>query len=351
MKFGLVSLLDHYPEDCSEEQYYKNFLEEVTYAEALGFDTVWIGEHHFCHYICPAPQVVAAAIAQRTTKLRIGTAIVLLPHHDPLRLAEDYALVDLLNGGRLDFGVGRGFIKATYDGFNQAMGESRERFQEGLEIIQRAWTQETFSYAGKFHTCRNVTILPRPVQKPAPPIYIAAALSPTSFMTAGQQGHSLLLAPFLQPLHTLKEQVQLYRQALTHAGHSPHGVEIAAGYHSFVDETPEQARRTWEPHYMRYLRFLGSLIAPSEELDPAQYASWQGRGEGLRRVTFEQMYPEQVLCGTPAQCVDRIALLLEELGITQFFVQMDVGGLPQRALRDSMERFATQVIPHFRAQE
>jgi alkanesulfonate monooxygenase SsuD/methylene tetrahydromethanopterin reductase-like flavin-dependent oxidoreductase (luciferase family) len=292
--------------------------------------------------------VVAAAIAQRTTKMRIGTAIVLLPHHDPLRLAEDYALVDLLSEGRLDFGVGRGFIKATYDGFNQAMGESRTRFQEGLEIIKRAWTQETFSYAGKFHTLRNVTMLPRPVQKPTPPIYMAAAISPESFVTAGQQGHSLILAPFFQPLSTLKEQVQLYRQALTDAGHSPDSVEIVAGYHSFVDETPEQARRTWEAHYLRYLRFVGTLLAPSEELDTTQYGSWQGRGEALREITFEQMYPTQVLCGDPAQCVDRIALLREELGITHFFVQMDVGGLPQKALWGSMERFATRVIPQFR---
>src|SRR5262245_60058531 len=214
MKFGILSLLDHYPEDCSEEQYYKNFFDEVTYAEELGFDTVWIGEHHFDRYICPAPQIVAAAIAQRTTNMRIGTAIVLLPHHNPIRLAEDYALVDLLSGGRLDFGVGRGFIKATYDSFNQVMGESRERFQEWLEIIKRAWTQETFSYEGKFHTFHNVTMLPRPVQKPMPPIYMAAALSPESFVNAGKQGHSLILAPFLQPLSTLKEQVQLYRQAL-----------------------------------------------------------------------------------------------------------------------------------------
>ena len=348
MKFGLLSLLDHYPDDCSEEQYYKNFLEEVTYAEALGFDTVWIGEHHFDRYICPAPQIVAAAIAQRTTKMRIGTAIVLLPHHNPIRLAEDYALVDLLSGGRLDFGVGRGFIKATYDSFNQEMGESRARFQEGLEIIKRAWTQETFSYEGKFHTFHNVTVLPRPLQRPTPPIYTAAAITPESFVNAGRQGYSLLLAPFLQPFSTLKDQVQLYRQTLTDAGHSPDSVEIVAGYHSFVDETPEQARRTWESHYLRYLHFVGSLLAPSAELDPTQYASWQGRGEALREITFEEMYPDQVLCGDPAQCVDRVALLREELGITHFWVYMDLGGLDQRALRGSMERFATRVIPQFR---
>jgi natural product biosynthesis luciferase-like monooxygenase protein len=347
MKFGFLSLFDHYPEDCSEEQHYKHFLEDVSFAEALGFDTVWIGEHHFNHYICPAPQIVAAAIAQRTTTIRISTGIVLLPHHDPLRLAEDYALVDLLSGGRLDLGVGRGFIKATYDGFHQPMGESRERFQEGLEVIKRAWTQETFSYEGKFHTYHNVTVLPRPVQKPMPPIYLAAALTPASFITAGKLGHSVLLAPFLQPFDTLKEQVQLYRQTLRDAGHAPDSVEIVADYHTFVGETPEQARRTWAPHYVRYLHFVGGLLAPSEQLD-AQYAAWQGKREGLQQITFEQMYPTQVMCGDASQCVDRIAMLREELGITHYWAHMDVGGLEQRTLRDSMERFATRVIPQFR---
>lgn len=234
MQFGFLSLFDHYPDHCSEEQHYKDFLEDVTYAEALGFDTVWIGEHHVNNYICPAPQVVATAIAQRTTKIRIGTGIVLLPHHDPLRLAEDYALVDVLSGGRLDLGLGRGFIKAHYDGFNQSMGESRERFQEGLEVIKRAWAQQTFSYEGTFHTYHNVTVLPRPLQKPMPPIYLAAAITPTSFMTAGQQGHSIILAPFLQPFDSLKEQVQLYRQTLREAGYAPEQVEVVAGYHTFV---------------------------------------------------------------------------------------------------------------------
>jgi alkanesulfonate monooxygenase SsuD/methylene tetrahydromethanopterin reductase-like flavin-dependent oxidoreductase (luciferase family) len=228
------------------------------------------------------------------------------------------------------------------------MGESRERFQEGLEIIKQAWTQETFSYEGKFHTFRNVTVLPRPVQKPMPPIYMAAAITPESFVAAGKQGHSLILAPFLQPFSTLKEQVQLYRQTLTDAGHSPDSVEIVAGYHSFVDETSAQARRTWEAHYMRYLHFVGSLLAPSEELHTEQYASWQGRSEEIKQITFEHMYPDQVLCGDPAQCVDRVGLLREELGITHFWVYMDLGGLDQRDLRGSMERFATRVMPQFR---
>jgi natural product biosynthesis luciferase-like monooxygenase protein len=348
MKFGILSLLDHYLEDKSEEQYYKDFFDEVVSAEELGFEAVWIGEHHFDRYICPSPQVVAAAIARSTKKMRIGTAVALLPHHDPVRLAEDYAMVDLLSGGRLDFGVGRGFIKTIYDGFNQSMADSRERFIEALEIIERAWSQETFSYEGRFRTVRDVRLLPRPLQKPMPPIYMAAAASPESFVAAGEKGHSLLLALFALPLSVLKENVQLYRETLSKAGYAPQQREIAAGYHSFVDETPEQARRKWEPHYMRYLRFVATLLPPPEEIEGTQYESFKRFGEHLKRVTFEQMYPDRVLCGTPAQCVDRIGLLQEELGITHFHVYMDLGGLDHREVMRSLERFATKVIPHFR---
>jgi natural product biosynthesis luciferase-like monooxygenase protein len=347
MKFGVLTLFDHYAEDCSEEQYYKNFFEEVVCAEELGFDSIWIGEHHFCRYICPAPQIVAAAIAQRTKKLRIGTAIVLLPHHDPIRLSEDYALVDLLSGGRLDFGVGRGFIKATYDGFNQSMSESRDRFNESLELIELAWQQPTFSYHGKFYQAANVTILPRPLQKPSPPIFMAAAASPESFVAAGEKGHSIMLAPFLQSRGALQENVELYKETLVRSGYSPQDVEIAAGYHSFVDDTPERARDKWESHYMRYMHFVASLIAPGEYTDP-QYESWRRAGEALKQITWERMYPTQVLCGDPAQCVERIGLLQEQFGVTHFWVYMDLGGLDQREVLHSMERFATRVMPQFR---
>lgn len=347
MKFGLLTLFDHYAEDCSEEQYYKNFFEEVDLAEQLGFDSIWIGEHHFCRYICPAPQIIAGAIAQRTKKMRIGTAIALLPHHDPIRLAEDYALVDMLSGGRLDFGAGRGFIKATYDGFNQEMGESRERFNECLDVIEGAWRQTGFSYIGKYYKASNITILPRPLQRPTPPVFMAAALSPESFVAAGERGHSIMLAPFFQTRDTLKQNLALYRETLIKSGFAPDSVEISAGYHSFVDETPELARRKWEAHYMRYLHFVGTLVNPAEYTS-SSYRSWERSTKALQQTTFEQMYPNQVLCGDPNQCVERVALLRDQFGVTNFWVYMDLGGLPKLELMKSIERFATRVIPQFR---
>jgi alkanesulfonate monooxygenase SsuD/methylene tetrahydromethanopterin reductase-like flavin-dependent oxidoreductase (luciferase family) len=152
---------------------------------------------------------------------------------------------------------------------------------------------------------------------------------------------------FALPMHVLKEQVQLYRETLRKAGHAPRTVEIAAGYHSFVEETPELARRKWEARYMRYLRFVASLLPPPEEISGAQYESWKRLGENLKHVTFEQMYPDRVLCGDPAQCVERIAMLQEELGITHFHVYMNLGGLEHGEVMRSLERFATRVIPHF----
>jgi len=347
MKFGLLTLFDQYAEECTEEQYYKHFFDEVSYAEELGFDSIWIGEHHFCRYICPAPQVIAGAIAQRTKKMRIGTAIALLPHHDPIRLAEDYALVDLISGGRLDLGVGRGFIKSTYDGFNQSMDESRGRFNECLDIIEGSWTQTKFSYSGKFYKANNITILPRPLQKPAPPVFMAAAASEESFVAAGQRGHSLMLAPFFQSRGRLKDNVALYKETLKNSGFPSGRPEIVSGYHSFIDETPALAERKWADHYMRYLHFVNGLISPNEYTS-GDYKAWRRSAEAFQRATWKRMYPDQVMCGDAQQCVDRVSLMQEQYGVTHFWVYMDLGGLPQRDLRASMERFATKVIPQFR---
>jgi alkanesulfonate monooxygenase SsuD/methylene tetrahydromethanopterin reductase-like flavin-dependent oxidoreductase (luciferase family) len=172
---------------------------------------------------------------------------------------------------------------------------------------------------------------------------MAAAVSSESFVAAGEKGHSILLAPFFQSRTALKENLQLYKENLLRSGHSPDGLEIVAGYHSFVDETPALAARKWESHYMRYMNFVGSLIAPEEYTSP-QYESWRQ----LEKITWERMYPTQVLCGDPAQCVERIGLMQEQFGVTHFWVYMDLGGLEHRQLLQSIERFATQVIPHFR---
>ena len=221
MKFGLLTLFDYYPEDCSPQEYYRFLLDEIAYAEELGFDSVWMGEHHFCNYLCPSPQVFAAAVAQRTTRLRLGTAVALLPLHDPVRLAEDYAMVDVLSNGRLDFGVSRGFQKTSYDGFERSMDDSRERFAEGIDIIDKAWSQDSLSYEGQYRRLPNLSVLPRPVQRPRPPIWIGAGPTPESYELAAAHGYNILLASVFAPIQTFAPFVKLYRERLQEAGYDP----------------------------------------------------------------------------------------------------------------------------------
>ena len=136
--------------------------------------------------------------------------------------------------------------------------------------------------------------------------------------------------------------MQLYRETLSQAGHAAHDIEVAGAYHCFVADTPEQARQTWERHYMRYLHFVGPLIGPPEKIPGKQYDAWKRLGENLRHVTFDQMYPNLVLCGDPSQCVDRIGLLQEELGLSNLMLYMDLGGLDQKELRGSYGAFCDQ---------
>ncbi len=260
MQFGIFTLFDYYPEDQSAPAYYRFLLDEAAYAEALGFDSIWFGEHHFCNYLCPSPQVFAAAVAQHTTRLRIGTAVALAALHDPVRVAEDYAMVDVLSNGRLDFGVGRGFQVDSYQAFNRSMDESRELLEENVKFIDKAWTYKTLTYEGPYRHVQNLPVLPRPVQQPRPPIWMAGSLSPESYQFAGSQGYHLKLAAIFSPLRTFIPLVQRYRETLQAAGHDPTQVRISVGNHCYVGTSAAQARAVWETYYMRYLHFFSSLL-------------------------------------------------------------------------------------------
>lgn len=165
MRFGIFSVADHYPRELrrSATELYGELRDQAEAADALGFDSFWIAEHHFHEYgAVPRPPVWLAAAAQRTRRIRLGSAVVVLPFDNPLRTAEDYAMVDMLSGGRLNLGVGSGYLTHEYAGFGLSLEEKRERFTEALEIVLRAWTGERFSYEGRFPHIENVQLnLPR----------------------------------------------------------------------------------------------------------------------------------------------------------------------------------------------
>src|SRR5579859_6928350 len=227
MKFGLFYQLPCAPEQ-SEAARYNETVEQVILADEIGFDTAWLAELHFFRpfSIMPAPLIVATAIAQRTRRIRLGTGVSLLPFHHPLRHAAEAATVDILSGGRLDLGVGRGTIAVHFQGFNVSREESRERFEESLEIIQQAWTTESFSYKGKHYQVPETSVVPKPLQKPHPPLRIAAN-SPETAAFAGLKGYDVLVASPINPMPGFFDHVRSYRAALAKAGHQAAHRDVA----------------------------------------------------------------------------------------------------------------------------
>jgi len=214
MRFGFFDQLPCADAD-SERQRYQDLIAQIELGEELEFDTVWLGELHFSRAfsILADPLIVLAAAAQRTTRIRLGTAVTLLPLHNPVKIAEEAAIADILSNGRLEFGVGRGTAPVHYAGYDVPQEESRERFEEALDFILQAWTQEQFSSQGKYFRARDLTVVPKPVQMPHPPVRIAAN-SPDTFPLAARRRLPIFATPLINPPDKLKEGLAVYRETL-----------------------------------------------------------------------------------------------------------------------------------------
>jgi alkanesulfonate monooxygenase SsuD/methylene tetrahydromethanopterin reductase-like flavin-dependent oxidoreductase (luciferase family) len=352
MKFGVMQLVSS-PEHAarSDERMYQEVLEQIQYAEELGFDSVWLGEHHFTDYgNIPSVLVFAAAAAQRTERIRIGTAVLLLPFSHPVRLAAEVAMVDLLSRGRLDLGIGRGYQPKEFAGFGIPMEESRDRFDETLEIMRLLWAQESVTYHGRFYQLDDVSLRLKPVQKPHPPLWLAA-VSPETYSKAGRLGLRFLSAPNWTPLDRIKVSFESYRSALQEAGWKGSHWEYPIMQQTYVGETETLAAE--EPReeciwFYRYWSYLVS-VAPGESL-PDAYKNYQRIGENARNIPYNQLLDRGENFVAPRQVVERIELLREELGLTYYIGWFNFGGLPHQKVMQSMRLFAEEVMPAFRTE-
>ncbi len=221
MKFGLFYLFSDFG-DIPQDQLFKEVLKEIEYGEELGYDSVWLPEHHFAVYgMLGNPMTFAAAVSQRTHRMKIGTAIMVLPFQHPLRLAEDAALVDVLSDGRLLLGLGRGYQPPEFHGFGVPQERSSDIFREGMEILTRALSGEKFAYDGEFYKIEEpIEIFPKPIQKPHPPFYIAS-ISPRSYEITAQHGASLMRSPQFSDLDTVAAGYEVYKTKMREYGHDP----------------------------------------------------------------------------------------------------------------------------------
>src|SRR6266849_10432114 len=237
---------------------------QIELGDALGFETAWLGEHHFSRTFSTLadPLMVLAAAAQRTTRIRLGTAVTLLPLHNPVKIAEQAAITDILSNGRLEFGVGRGTAPVHYAGYDIPQEESRDRFDEALDFIVKAWTEKQFSFEGKFFRAHELTVVPKPVQSPHPPVRIAAN-SPDTFPIAARRRLPIFATPLINPPDKLKEGLAVYRDALPVSTEG----DTALAFPVHVTTSRAQARRECEPGLLRFLREAAERLRPLGDVD------------------------------------------------------------------------------------
>jgi alkanesulfonate monooxygenase SsuD/methylene tetrahydromethanopterin reductase-like flavin-dependent oxidoreductase (luciferase family) len=349
MEFGIF--LEFFcREGQTEADAFTENLALVDAAEAWGIDAVWLAELHFApgRSVLSAPLTLAAAIAARTTRVKIGTAVQVLPLGNPLRLAEEAATVDQISHGRLIFGVGRSGFARAYDAYGVPYAESRERFAEALAIIRAAWTDAPFSYHGAFHRYHEVTVTPRPYQQPFPEIRIAAS-SPETFAAAGREGYPLFAAVRLGTLAELAPQLDAYRTAYREAEHPGRG-QVFLRVPVYVAEREDQALAEPEASIMGFYRGLGAQLEQSAVVAGARPTEQRAeRGQRLQSVSYEDVLREKVIVGTPASVTERLKALRNELGLDGILAELNCGGLiPAASVRQSLQLLCHEVLPHFR---
>ena len=312
-------------------------------AERLGFDSFHVGEHHLCEYIVSSPQLLLAAIAARTERIRLSTGVTLVANRDPVHLAEDYASLDVLSAGRAELIAGRGnaFFDA-YLQFGQSLDDSRERFAEGLELLLRLWREEAVTFEGRYRAplC-HATVHPRPVQAGGPPLWLGGGSSLESAELAARLALPLQLPGVFAGAGAFRKLATHYHAAWTDAGHrTPPRVGYTA--HCFVGDDTQRARDDWAPWHLGYLRWVWALICAQNGQDgPPPIAD---------RAAAYEIDRAPALCGDADTVAERILAWSETLGgIDRLVLKFDGGNLPPERVQESLERFAQDVIPRVRA--
>jgi alkanesulfonate monooxygenase SsuD/methylene tetrahydromethanopterin reductase-like flavin-dependent oxidoreductase (luciferase family) len=342
MRFGFFDQLPC-AAGYTERQRYRDIIAQIELGDDLAFDAVWLGELHFSRAfsILADPLMVLAAAGQRTSRIRLGTAVTLLPLHNPVKIAEEAAIADILSDGRLELGVGRGTAPLHYSGYDIPQEESRERFDEALDFILKAWTEETFSFEGKHFRASELSVVPRPVQSPHPRVRIAAN-SPDTFPMAGRRRFPIFATPLINPPDKLKEGLAVYRQAFAEG-------DTALAFPVHVTTSRARAGAECEPGLLRFLREAAERLRPLGHADIKSFEAFRQVLARIERVSFEDLDREMGVFGDPDYCVERVRALRREYDMDEFICYFNQGGIMDHALvRETMMLFAKEVMPHCR---
>jgi alkanesulfonate monooxygenase SsuD/methylene tetrahydromethanopterin reductase-like flavin-dependent oxidoreductase (luciferase family) len=322
-------------------------------AETEGFDGVWFAERHFAPpggtgpipSVASAPLVWATAIAARTSRLRVGTAVLVLPLGHPVRMAEEVATLDNISQGRLDLGIGRSSFPRSYEGYDVPYAESRERFEEFLAVMRLALTQERFSYAGKYYTFRDVCLIPKPYQKPHPPMR-AAVTSRDTYGFMGRLGLPIFASLGATLASDIAEALQDYRAAWREAGHPGNG-DVVLRLPIYVATTmPDALSEPEESTMHHYMRLRQAFLRSANGAEGDARAT---RAARLATLTYEDVVRERVVFGTPEHVVRQLQTLGETVGLSGLIMEANIGGrISPGSVLQSIRLFAQEVAPRLR---
>lgn len=321
MKFGILQFFSWPERRVALPTVYQRALQRIEIMDQTGYDAVWLTEHHFSDYsVCPSIPVMGTYAAARTKRLRIGAGVTLAAFYHPLRLAEELALLDILSEGRVNWGAGRGFDAKEFKTFNVPMTESSDRFREVVDIVRQAWTSDRLTYQGKYFSFEDVEVLPKPLQQPHPPMWVAAG-SPDAIDWSASMGHSILMDPHSTHVE-LGEKKKFYKKKMGEYGYSMEGRDVPMARLLAIDETDEAAAAGARQ---------GAQWLLKTYVDPKMFSM------GVDPV---QRYVDSVVIhGTVERVIDEIARLREEIDL-QYMIGAPLG-------HKTFMAFTEKVLPKF----
>ncbi len=351
MRFGIYVEMQCPPEKSYAELTWEIFA-QIEHADQVGFDVYSVIDHHFFQKfsISANPLALFTAVAQRTRRIRFRTALHTLPLENPLRLAGQIAEADILTNGRLECGLGRGHAW-LYGPSNVPLEESRPRYDEAIELLVQAWTQEKFSFEGQFFKVKDVSVVPKPVQKPHPRLFTGGT-SDITYQMAGERGWGIFVPPLL-PYKVLEGPLGIYKKACAAHGHHPDIVYIRPVY---LDDDERQIRKEVEQALYNFLAFNAAPIeslygeGKKAELRAKGYGFYaSGALESLTRLTYEEIVEQEIgFIGPPKKVIAQIQELQKKGGIGELAIVANFGGLEHWKSIKTQHLFAQRVMPAFR---
>ncbi len=341
MRFGVFWLLQRAEPGRPVQDRYADVVGQAQLADELGFESAWFAEHHFSNYgLIPSPLMLISYLAGQTSRITLAPGILVLPFYQPLRLAAECAMVDVLSKGRFICGIGRGYQAMEFRGHGLRQEDSRERFDECVEILLKAWTERDWGFQGKhFQVPEGTTVVPEPLQRPHPPIWAAMWGSPESVRNAARRGWPALAGGYFRPLEFLRDLRARWDEELRLAGRDPASLPFASVRHVTVVEDAREARR-----YVADLRWIDDVAAALRRED--QMLSGGHISAAPQADLDEDTVLARSIIGTPEQVVERIRQE-QAAGVTKLLCHFDHGALPQEDVLRSMRLFRDEVMPRF----